>query len=121
MASKSTLSTYSIEAGGDLSSDIYKFVAIAADGQVDLAGAGVDAHGVLQGNPDAAGKAATVAFAGISKVILGATVAAGAKVMANASGLGITATATNHVLGVCVVGGDVNEIGEVLLGTSHVL
>ena len=122
MATEQLLSSITIEAGSDLSSDIYKIVAVASDGQVDLAGAGVHAQGVLQNNPDAAGKAATVGIFGVSKVILGATVAAGAKIMVDASGLAITATATNHVIGTCLAGGAVNEVGEILLGSSsHVL
>ncbi len=120
MAVEQALQSISIEAGADLSAGQYKFVQVATDGQVDLVGsAGADAIGVLQNKPDAAGRAAKVGFSGISKVTLGGTVAMGAKVQSDASGDAILAASGDHVLGTCIKGGAVGEVGEVLLNASH--
>jgi len=122
MAREESLISVSLEAGADLSAGQYKFVLVAADGQVDIVGsAGGDADGILQNDPAAAGRAATIGVLGISKVLLGGTVAAGAKVQSDGSGRAITAATGDHVLGKCLVGGAVGEIGEVLLVSKHIL
>lgn len=111
-----------VEAGADLSADQFKFVQVASDEQVDVvSSAGGDAIGVLQNDPAAAGRAATVCYAGVSKVIAGATVAAGAKIQSDASGLAITAATGDAVLGVALKGGAANEVIEVLLVSKHIL
>lgn len=117
MALNAVLTEITFPSSGDLSAGQHKLIKIASDGQVELCGAGENSIGVLQNDPAAENRPAVVAVAGVSKVILGATVAVGAKIMSDASARAITATATNHVLGVCVLGGAVNEIGEVLLQT----
>lgn len=111
-----------VEAGADLSADQFKFVQVAADEQVDVvSSAGGDAIGVLQNDPAAAGRAATVCYAGVTKVIAGATVAAGAKIQSDASGQAITAATGDAVLGVALKGGAANEVIEVLLVSKHIL
>jgi hypothetical protein len=111
-----------VEAGADLSADQFKFVQVASDEQVDVvSSAGGDAIGVLQNDPAAAGRAATVCYAGVTKVIAGATVAAGAKIQSDASGLAITAASGDAVLGVALKGGAANEVIEVLLVSKHIL
>jgi hypothetical protein len=111
-----------VEAGADLSADQFKFVQVASDEQVDVvSSAGGDAIGVLQNDPAAAGRAAAVCYAGVTKVIAGATVAAGAKVQSDASGLAITAATGDAVLGVALKGGAANEVIEVLLVSKHIL
>lgn len=117
MALNAVLTEITVPASGDLSANQHTFAKIASDGQIERAGAGENAIGVQQNDPAAENRDTVVAVMGVSKVKLGATVAVGAKVMSDATGRAITATATNHVLGVCVLGGAVNEIGEVLLQT----
>lgn len=70
-----------LEAGADLSADQYKVVALATDGQIDVAAAarGDIVIGVLQNTPSAAGQAATVRVSGVSKVIAGEAVEEGAE------------------------------------------
>jgi hypothetical protein len=122
MANEEAVVCITIEAGGDLSAGQFKFVTLANDGQVDLtASAGGEAIGVLQNKPSAAGRAATVAVYGVTKVIAGDTVAAGAKVQSDASGLAITAASAGHVLGVAITGGAVNEVISILLLSHHIL
>lgn len=117
-----SLVSVTLEAGSDLSSDIYKFVELASDEQVDVvSSAGGNAIGVLINEPEGAGHAATVVVAGIVRVQAGATVAAGDKVQANASGLAITATTGDHVLGRAINGGASGELISVLLGSHHIL
>lgn len=122
MAAQEQVQSITLEAGGDLSAGQFRFVVVAADGQVDLvSSAGGDADGVLQNDPSAAGRAAEVAYAGRVKVVAGGTVAAGDKVQSDASGEAITAAMGDHVLGKCLVGGDAGELIEVLLISKHIL
>lgn len=89
-----------LEAAADHSANQYRFVTCNSSGQAALAGAGLNAVGVLQNaDANAVGKACTVVTDGVTKVRAGAAVTAGAKVMSNATGLAVTATATNHVCG----------------------
>jgi hypothetical protein len=99
MAFTYTGQNVTLEAGQDLSSSQFYFVAVAADGQVDPAGAGVYAEGVLQNDPDAAGLAANVQISGITKVVAGGAVSVGDAVASNASGKAATAGSGDTVLG----------------------
>lgn len=123
MAAMEQVQSITLEAGADLSAGQFRFVLVAADGQVDLVGAaGGDSDGVLLNDPDLAGKAATVAYAGRVKVVIGVGgLAAGDKVQSDASGEAILAAASDHVLGKCLVGGAAGELGEVLLRSSAIL
>ncbi len=123
MSAQENVRSITLEAGADLSADQFKFVLVAADGQIDLVGAaGGDADGVLLNNPDAAGKAATMQYEGRAKVIIGVgDLAAGDKVQSDALGLAILAATADHVLGKCLVGGVAGELAEVLLSNQGVL
>ena len=99
----------SVEAAADLSTNQFHFGIFSA-GQLALCGAGAAADGVIQNKP-ASGQAAALALAGsFSKIKLGATVAADAEVMSDATGRAITATSGNRILGKLKEGGAVNEI-----------
>ena len=87
----------SLTASGDLSPAQYKFAALSS-GAAAVAGAGVDAIGILQNDADAATKTSSVAINGISKMVTGAIVAVDAEVMVKSDGTGITATATNYIV-----------------------
>jgi len=91
--------TRTFEAGGDLSAGQFKFVALAADGQVDLCGDGAQAIGVLYNEPDAAGKAATVVMTGKTIVEAGASVTAGDSVASDADGNCVTAATDDVIMG----------------------
>lgn len=103
------------EAGADLSTKQYLFVSMASDGQVDPTGDGLNAIGVLQNKPDAAGKAATVAYAGVSKVIAGGVIAAGGAVSSDADGKAVAAGTGDVILGVALSVAAANDVIPVLL------
>lgn len=88
------LTNITLEAGQDLSTKQYKFMTLASDGQIDpTAAAGGKAIGVLQNKPNAAGKAATVTVFGVSKMVAGGNVSAGALIKSDANGNAVAATA----------------------------
>lgn len=92
MSYENSLTCISMPAAGDLSTKQYKVVAVNSDGRVAVAGAGVFGIGILQDKPAALGRACTVAVAGVSMAMAGDTVAAGARVTADANGDLVTAT-----------------------------
>jgi hypothetical protein len=118
MAFEERLESITVVAGADLSAGQYR--AIQNDGT--LAGAGEVAVGILQNDPAAAGRAATVGVGGVTKVTAGAAFAAGAKLMSDANGRLITATATNHVLAMArTAAGAADEVASALIVSPHVL
>ena len=122
MALQEVLVSITVEAGGDLSAGQFHFVDVATDGQVDLvASAGGKAIGVLQNDPSAAGRAATVTVAGVSKVVAGATIAAGNKIQSTATGTADVAAVGDHVLGIAMTGGASGDVISVLLISQHIL
>ncbi len=93
---------FSLPAAGNLSANQYFIVKVDSSGNAAACGDGQPAIGVLQNEPDAAGKAASIRFAGISKVVAGAALAAGAQVASNASGKAVTAATGKNVLGIAL-------------------
>lgn len=110
MAVEEKIVEISLEAGQDLSAKQYFLVAVASDGQVDPAGDGGNAIGVLTNKPAAAGRAASIAIGGRVKVIAGATVAAGDAMASDAAGEAVTAASGDQILGTFLEGGDNGEI-----------
>lgn len=96
------LTCISLEAGADLSAKQYYFVTVASDGQVDPTGDGARADGVLQNDPAAAGRIATVAVAGVSRVTAGDAITRGALVASDASGKAVTAAQNDEILGLAL-------------------
>lgn len=101
MAIDGILLKWSGVASSDFSSSQYCAAVLDATGQWALAGAGVNADGIMQDAP-VIGRVGGVAVYGVSKAVAGAAVAAGAEVMANASGQLIAATAGNFGIGKAV-------------------
>src|SRR5689334_1292939 len=98
MAVEQNLRPITIPASADLSADQYKFVSVDTNGQIVLTAAGAASAGVQQDKPTAQGDAGSVAVVGqVSKVVAGAAFNAGAKLMVDGSGRGITATTGNFV------------------------
>jgi len=91
--------TRTFEAGGDLSAGQFKFVVLAADGQIDLATDGAAAVGVLLNEPDAAGKAATVVVSGKTAVTAGGSITAGDDIASDLNGDAITAATGDIIVG----------------------
>lgn len=124
MAYEEGLRCITLEAGADLSTKQYLFMVQATDGQVDPAGTqGIDVTGVLQNKPDAAGKAATIAIEGISKVVAGGAINPGALVMTSNAGKALTAASTalavgRHVGKVAAADGDIIPV-LLIKGAGH--
>lgn len=122
--------TISLPAAADLSASQFLAVKVDSNGRAAVAGAGEFCVGILQNKPGS-GQAATVAYAGISKVVAGGNITAGMSVAANASGKLVNAaeavvdtsnagSATDaviasNVLGVALAGGVANDIIPVLV------
>jgi len=103
-------------AAADLSDSLFLFCVRNSSGLIALAGAGAEVDGVVY-ETNTAGRPVTYAMAGtgnIVKVIAGATVATGAKVMSDSAGKAITATATNAAVGKARKGGASGEVIEIV-------
>jgi hypothetical protein len=103
-------------AGVDLSNSLFRFCVKNASKEVVLSGAGAEVVGVIYETAPL-GRPATFAMAGtgtIVKVEAGAAVAVNAKVMSNASGQAVTATAGNAAVGIArssaAAAGDIIEL-----------
>ncbi len=107
------------EAAADQSEKQYRGLVMSGS-QVAIAGAGVRIVGVLQNKPSAAGNAATIESHGITKGELGATVAANADVSMDSAGRFITSAGAAAILGICLEGGDVGDVGTILLNVGVV-
>lgn len=87
-------------AGQDLSTKQYLFVNLATDGQIDPAGDGAIAVGVLQNAPSAAGQAATVGILGVTRVKAGAAFEEGVLLGSDTNGKAVTATSGEYILAI---------------------
>jgi hypothetical protein len=117
MSAENKVDNISVPASGDLSAAQYLIMDVNSSGQLaTVATKGAKMVGILQDKPAAAGRPGALAINGKAKVVLGATVAAGAEVISDAAGKAIaTDAADQYVLGTCMRGGAVNEVGEVLI------
>jgi hypothetical protein len=106
-------------AASDLSAAQYHFVVVDADGQAALAGKGAAVVGIVQNKPGAAtgdkGESTSVRVYGVSKVVAAQTVAAGALVASDSQGAAAVAQTGDHIAGIALIGGDMDEIICVLL------
>jgi len=114
MAVKNNQETLTFQAGGDLSALQFRFVAMAADEQVDSAGNGEDAIGVLLNDPAQAGRAAEVAVSGKTRVTAGGSVPAGSLVASDAVGRAVVATTGDAILGIASTTGASGEVMSIV-------
>lgn len=113
---------WSAPAGEDLSNALFTFVTIHADGLVYQANAGEACAGVLV-EGDTAGNFVTFQYSDVVKVTLGATLAAGSRVMSDSSGAAVAAVDSpigNYEAGMLLSGGDSGEIATLLLNVAAV-
>lgn len=116
MAFEEALESISVPADVDLSAKQYCFMKINSSGNLVAAGDGEAIAGVLQDKPSAAGRVGCLGVRGVTKVLLGGTVAAGDRVTSNSDGAAVTeSTGDNLTHGICLVGGASGEIGTILL------
>lgn len=125
MATENAVLKESYEAAEDLSGDQYRIVVLAS-GKVRRPDAADDIPlGMLQNAP-ASGEAASVMLIGKSKIVFGETVAENEWIKleyvdAADAGKGMDAdVALDLAIGRCIVGGNQDDIGEILLsGAVH--
>lgn len=101
MAYEEALQVISLPVNLDMGANQYHFVVVGSDGNLDLAGDGAAADGVLQDKPDGSSveTAGSVAIGGVSKVEAGEAIDAGDFIASNATGEAKTATTGDIVLG----------------------
>ena len=111
-----------LEAGGDLSAAQFLFVTLATDGQVDVTGsAGGAAIGVLQNDPDAAGRAATVRVLGPTKLVAGENgIEPGERLQADSDGKALVAASGDYVLAISLSLADDGDVFNALLVSQHI-
>ena len=110
MATMLSRDTRTFVAGSDLTAAQFKFVSLAADGQVDVtASAGGNAIGILTNNPDV-GQAATVTVTGGYMVEAGGTITAGDQIQSSATGTALLAATGDVVLGYALEDAVVGQI-----------
>lgn len=103
MSYENALRTITMEAGQDLSTKQYHFMTLATDGQIDpTAVAGARAVGVLQNDPSAAGRAASVGIGGVTKVVAGGAITKGNFIASKNDGRAQVAASTNVMLGIAL-------------------
>jgi len=125
MATENPVLTRSYPAAEDLSSDQYRIVVLDS-GSVRRPNAATDVPlGILQNAPES-GQAAAVMLIGVSKIVLGETVAPNEwiklqYVSATDAGKGLDAdVALDLAIGRCLLGGNEDDLGEILLsGAVH--
>lgn len=124
MAVQEQFQSISLPAAADFSSTgIYRFGVVNTSAQVAIvSSAGGDADGIIQNSPGAAGRACTLAYAGVAKVYVGTGgVTQGDKLQSDANGAAITAASGDHVLAKCLATGAAGAIVPCLLVSKHIL
>lgn len=90
----------SYDAGSDLSASQYCCVVINSNRQLALPAAGVQPDGILQDDPDAAGRTGAVMVGiGESKIKTGGSFSVGDLLMTDSSGRAVLATSSAAVIG----------------------
>lgn len=122
MSYSENLQCFSRPAAADLSAKQYFAVKIDSSGNAAVAGAGERACGVLQNDPDAAGKAATIAFAGVSKVQCGGDITIGNPVAVDSNGKAVAETTGDvWTIGIALETGASGKIISILLQPSGLM
>lgn len=107
---------HTLPAGQDFTGARFKFVKVDASGNAILTAAAADIPvGIIQDEPKVVGSPAAIYSTGVSKVVAGAAVVAGAPVTSDANGAAISAATGNYIAGIALIGGAKGEIISVLL------
>jgi hypothetical protein len=102
MTDQNRISSISLPAAADLSSSQFRIVTVDSNGRAALSNATALSFGVLQNKPGSL-QAATVAFEGVTKVVAGAAITAGARVRSDANAAAVpAAVAGNAVIGIAL-------------------
>lgn len=120
MASYDNVSTFSLDAGADLSAKQYFFVKVGtADNAAVVCGDGENALGVLINAP-LSGEPAAIANSGVVKVSAGGSITRGANVASDAAGEAVTAASGDYVLGIALEAADDGDIIRVAFDKNGV-
>jgi hypothetical protein len=113
----------SLEANADLSAKQHTIMHIVAANRVTFGTGGTTKNiGVLQNKPAAAGRAAEVRVAGLSKLQIGASVSVGDHITADSAGRGVGTTTDGHIcVGYALEAGDAADETITLLILPHVV
>lgn len=104
-----------LKASADLSAKQFTAMKLSGNLSVVDADAGEASVGILQNNP-ISGEAATVAYLGVSKAILGDTVAAaGTRLASDVDGKLVPATLGSYVVAIALEAGALNDLRSVLV------
>jgi len=96
-------------------------VKMNSSGEIALVSAITDVVlGILQNEPDGQGKEASVALEGISKIVLGATLASGVQCGSGAAGKAAADASTNYTIGTILEGGVSGDIGSVHMNRATI-
>lgn len=110
---------FTLPANSDLSASQYCAMDMNSSGYALLPSAGGSIVGVLQNDPDTALKAAELQAFGHTLMKLGGTVAVDDFVKVDSAGRAVTASAgdvaAGYAVGKCILGGAINNIGQILL------
>jgi len=111
-----------LKADADRSGKQFYFMKMSStDFTFSLCGAGEVPLGILQNKPAAAGRAGQIRRVGLSKLVLGGTVAAGGLIKSDAAGAGVAADTNNDNYGaMCLEGGDSGDTVTVLMEFGEV-
>ena len=95
----------------------FRIVQVAGNNEVGQSvAASKDMIGVSGREAVKAAETVEIAITGVADVTLGGAVAAGAHVKSDADGKAVaTTTSGDHIIGICIVGGVEDDIGEILL------
>lgn len=103
-----------VKSGQDLVDKVHRALTINANGEAVIAAEGAVMAGVSQ-REAVIGEAASVMINGVSMMYIDALVANGAKVAVGPNGGMKPAGDTDVVVGVCLFGGNANELGSILI------
>lgn len=121
MSTKQAEMVVSIPAGADLTGHLYKNVKLNSSGQIVLCSVdGENSVGVLQNEPNAAGRPALVAINGITKVKCAGAITAGAGFKTDNAGLAAATGSTKTTLGYVLETGAANRVVSAVLGSKNV-
>lgn len=113
MAYEGRQDLWDITAAVDLTGSQYLFA------QLDGTLAGAGEYGFVLVDAPASGSPGSVVVAGITKVVAGAAVAAGANVASDAAGKGVTATAADQINGIALTAASgANELITIVVASG---
>lgn len=105
-----------LAASGTLATKQFYGVKVDTNSQVAVAGYNDNVIGVLQNNPDAAGKPCTITVGGVCKAIAGGTISPGDRVTVDTNGKFVSVSSVDaYILGTALTAGASGSIFALLI------